>query len=71
MISTLDFLWLVLALGVIPIVVLLSMILWRGYVMMTRADNVLSLAEKVSELIANANRIPLAILEAVANYLKK
>ena len=58
MISTLDFVYMVLGLGLIPVFVLLSMVLWRVYKMMDHVDNILTFAEQTTEVLSNLNRVP-------------
>ena len=58
MISTLDFVYMVLGLGLIPVFVLLSMVLWRVYKMMDHVDNILTFAEQTTEVLSNLDRVP-------------
>ena len=58
MISTLDFLYIVLGVGMIPIFVLLSMVLWRVFKMMDRIESLLTTAEQVIEFSRNIDKVP-------------
>lgn len=57
-IDVLSFLYLVIALGLIPIFVILSMILWRLYKNMDRIDNILRLTEQLISFTKNINQLP-------------
>lgn len=57
-IDVLSFLYLVIALGLIPIFVLLSMILWRLYKNMDRIDNILRLTEQMIEFTRHIDQLP-------------
>lgn len=57
-IDVLSFLYLVIALGLIPIFVILSMILWRLYKNMDRIDNILRLTEQLISFTKNIDQLP-------------
>lgn len=61
MIDALTFLYLVLAFGLIPVFVILSMILWRLYRNMDRIDRILELVEQMVELTRHVNQLPTII----------
>lgn len=60
-IDALTFLYLVLAFGLIPVFVILSMILWRLYRNMDRIDRILHLVEQIAEFTRHADQIPTII----------
>lgn len=57
-IDVLSFLYLVIAFGLIPIFVILSMILWRLYKNMDRIDNILRLTEQLISFTKNIDQLP-------------
>lgn len=58
MISTLDFVYIVLGVGLIPFFILLCMVLWRVYKMMDRVEAVLTTTEQVIEFGKNIDKVP-------------
>ena len=70
MISTLDFVYMVLGLGLIPVFVLLSMVLWREYKMMDHVDNILTFAEQTTEVLSNLDRVPKMLATKIMSGLK-
>ncbi len=70
MISTLDFVYMVLGLGLIPVFVLLSMVLWRVYKMMDHVDNILTFAEQTTEVLSNLDRVPKMLATKIMSGLK-
>jgi len=68
MISTLDFLYVVLALGLISVFVPLSMILWRTYKMMDHVDKIIALVEKTTTFVSNA---PSMVMEKFLSHFGK
>lgn len=60
-IDALTFLYLVLAFGLIPVFVILSMILWRLYKNMDRIDRILELVEQIVEFSRHINEVPAII----------
>lgn len=57
-ISTLDFLYIVLAVGLIPTFTLICMVLWRVYKTMDRVDAVLTTTENVIDFARNIDKVP-------------
>lgn len=60
-IDALTFLYLVLAFGLIPVFIILSMILWRLYKNMDRIDRILELVEQIVEFSRHINEVPAII----------
>lgn len=58
MIDALTFLYLVLAFGLIPVFVILTMILWRIYKNMDRIDKILLFTEQIMEFTRNVDKVP-------------
>ena len=58
MINTLDFVYIVLGVGLIPFFILLCMVLWRVYKMMDRVEAVLTTTEQVIEFGKNIDKVP-------------
>lgn len=75
MIDALTFLYLVLAFGLIPVFVILSMILWRLYKSLDRIDALLHLTEQILYFVKNINEVPAMIankiLSGFNNFIKK
>lgn len=67
MIKALDFLYLVLAFGLIPVFVILAMILWRVYKMMDRIELLLGMTEQVIGFAKNIDRVPGMIATKIVN----
>lgn len=65
MIDALDFLYIVLAVGLIPFFTLLCMVLWRVYRLMDRADHLIGIAESILHVLQNWNRIPSMLAEKI------
>ena len=70
MINALDFLFLVLTFGFIPVFVLVSMILWRIYKNMDRIDNILTFFESIMSFTRNLDQIPGLIVSKITQYFK-
>lgn len=70
MINALDFLFLVLAFGFIPVFVLVSMILWRIYKNMDRIDNILTFFESIMSFTRHLDQIPGLIISKITQYFK-
>ena len=62
-INTLDILYLVLAIILIPIGTLISMILWRVYTMMDRIERILAFVDRMVGYTAELEKIPMMIIE--------
>jgi hypothetical protein len=67
MISTLDFLYIVLGIILLPIGTLLSMILWRVYTMMDRAERILNFVDRLVDYGKEIEKIPMAIMDKFMN----
>ena len=63
MFNALDILYMVLAIILLPIGTLLSMILWRVYTMMDRAERILNFVDHLVGYAKDMEKIPMAILE--------
>lgn len=63
MFNSLDLLYLVLAIILLPIGTLLSMILWRVYTMMDRVERILSFADRMVKYGEELEKIPMALVE--------
>ncbi len=68
MFNSLDILYMVIAIILLPIGTLLSMVLWRIYKMMDRADHILSFVERIVGYAKEFEKIPMAIID---NLLKR
>ena len=66
-ISTLDFLYIVLAVGFIPFFTILCMILWRVYKMMDRIESVLNATEQAVHFAKNIDRVPAIIANKIVS----
>lgn len=64
-IDVLTFLYLVIALGLIPVFILLSMILWRVYKMMDRVEALLGTTEQVIQFAKNIDRVPALVANKI------
>ncbi|MDD2694165.1 MAG: hypothetical protein PHY14_04535 [Candidatus Gracilibacteria bacterium] len=62
-INSLDLLFLVMAIMAIPIGTLLTMILWRIYCMLERAEKVLDFSVRMMNMLQHWEKIPMMILE--------
>ena len=62
-ISTLDFLYMVLAIILLPIGTLTSMILWRVYKMMDRVERILNFFDRIVGYTSELEKIPMMIIE--------
>ncbi len=62
-ISTLDVLYMVIAIILLPIGTILSMILWRVYAMMDRAERILNFADRVVGYASELEKIPMMIID--------
>lgn len=65
MISILDFLYIVIAVGLIPTFTLLCLILWRIYKNMDRFDRIMTATEQVIDFTKNINQVPALIANKV------
>lgn len=65
MISTLDFVFIVLGVGLIPFFILLCMVLYRAYKMMDHIENILSFTEKTTQFMSNLDRVPMMVATGV------
>lgn len=63
MFNTLDILYMVLAIILLPIGTLISMILYRTYKMMDRVERILGFADRIVGYTAELEKIPLMIIE--------
>ena len=63
MFNSLDILYMVLAIILLPIGTLISMILYRTYKMMDRVERILAFADRMVGYTAELEKIPLMILE--------
>jgi hypothetical protein len=74
MISTLDFVYVVLGVGLIPFFTLLCMILWRVYKMMDHVDNVMTFVERVINYLNHLDKVPgmvaSKIMSSMDNFFK-
>jgi hypothetical protein len=68
MFNALDILYMVLAIILLPIGTLLSMILYRTYKMMDRADRILDFVDRIVGYGAELERIPMMLIE---KFMKK
>ena len=68
MFNALDILYMVLAIIFLPIGTLLSMILYRTYKMMDRADRILDFVDRIVGYGAELERIPMMLIE---KFMKK
>ncbi|MBX9809746.1 hypothetical protein K2X92_05140 [Candidatus Gracilibacteria bacterium] len=62
-ITSLDALYIVLAVILIPIGTLISMILWRVYSMLDRVERILNFADRVVGYAREFEKIPMMIIE--------
>lgn len=62
-INTLDILYMVLAIILIPIGTLVSMILWRVYTMMDRVERILNFVDRMVGYTKELEKIPVMIIE--------
>jgi hypothetical protein len=63
MFNSLEVLYMVLAIILLPIGTLLSMILWRIYKMMDRVERIMNFADRLVTYSKDLEKIPLAIIE--------
>jgi hypothetical protein len=63
MFNALDILYMVLAIILLPIGTLISMILYRVYHMMDRAERILDFVDRIVAYAAELERIPMTIIE--------
>ncbi len=63
MFNSLDILYMVLAIILLPIGTLISMILWRIYTMMDRIERILTFVDRVVKYGEELEKIPMAIVE--------
>lgn len=68
MFNTLDILYMVLAIILLPIGTLISMILWRVYKMMDRVEGILNFGDRIVGYAGEFERIPKMI---IAKFLNK
>lgn len=62
-INTIDILYIVLAIILIPIGTLLSMILWRVYTMLDRVERILAFVDRMVGYTSELEKIPMMIIE--------
>lgn len=62
-INTLDILYMVLAIILLPIGTLISMILWRVYTMMDRIERILAFVDRMVGYAQELEKIPMMIIE--------
>jgi hypothetical protein len=67
-INTIDILYIVLAIILIPIGTLLSMILWRVYTMLDRVERILAFVDRMVGYTSELEKIPMMIIE---KFMKK
>lgn len=63
MFNSLDVLYMVLAIILLPIGTLLCMILWRVYNMMDRAERILAFVDRLVKYGQELEKIPMSIIE--------
>ena len=63
MINTLDLLYIVLSVILLPIGTLLSMIRWRVYKRMDRVERILNFIDRLVEYGKEIEKIPMAIID--------
>lgn len=68
MFNALDILYMVIAIILLPIGTLLSMVLWRAYTMLGRAERILNFVDRIVGYAEMLEQIPLKFIE---NWLKK
>lgn len=68
LINTIDILYIVLAIILLPIGTLLSMILWRVYTMMDRVERILAFVDRMVGYTSELEKIPMMIIE---KFMKK
>lgn len=71
MISIIDFLYIVLAVGLIPTFTILCMILWRIFKMLDRIEYLLWTAEKAVNFARNLDRVPNMIISKIMSKFDK
>lgn len=62
-INTIDILYIVIAIILIPIGTLLSMILWRVYTMLDRVERILAFIDRMVGYTSELEKIPMMIIE--------
>lgn len=68
MFNSLDILYMVIAIILLPIGTMLSLVLWRVYRMLGRVDHVLNFVHRIVGYAEMIEQIPLKFIE---NWLKK
>ncbi len=63
MFNSLDLLYMVLAIILLPIGTILSLVLWRVYTMMDRVERILAFADRIVGYGEELEKIPMAIIE--------
>jgi uncharacterized protein YoxC len=63
MFNSLEILYMVIAIILLPIGTFLSMILWRVYKMMDRIERIMSFVDRLVTYSKDLEKIPLAIIE--------
>lgn len=63
LINTLDILYMVLAIILLPIGTIISMILWRVYTMMDRVERILAFVDRMVGYAWELEKIPMMIIE--------
>lgn len=69
--NPIDFVLIVLWLGLIPVFLLVSMILYRIYRILERVDTTLTLVEQIVRAVHDVRRIPFTIFERLLSYFTK
>lgn len=71
MISVIGFLYIVLAVGLIPTFTILCMILWRIFKMLDRVEYLLWTDEKAVNFARNLDRVPNMIISKIMSKFDK
>lgn len=71
MISTLDFVYIVLGVGLIPFFTLLCMVLWRVYKMMDNVHNIIRFTEKTTHFVSNLDKVPNMLFNSIVSKFGK
>lgn len=68
-ISTLDFVYMVLGIGLIPFFILLCMVLWRVYKMMDNVHNVIRFVERITHFVGSLDKYPTALMNLILSKM--
>ncbi|PID84410.1 hypothetical protein CSB09_01205 [Candidatus Gracilibacteria bacterium] len=63
MISSLDLLYTVLAVMIIPVFSLICLVLWRTYKILGTVENITQMIDKGIEIVAGVDSIPMRIIK--------